>query len=228
MNSIKLASLAAALLAGTAFVSIPALSQESEPAQSQQPILPQQDQQNDTSVQSEGSAGAATDQGDAGETNAGADADAGQPSNQSARDQAPVEETQPNEANTGTEEAPDQMQNSGETDSAEEAAPGQTEQDDQARTESPSGETTASIDISEEQQTEICNVIVESGVEPADVDIDVSVGVAVPETVELHPLPPRIVEIVPEYDGYVYFVLANGEIVIVDLDSHEIVYVIVT
>jgi len=89
-----------------------------------------------------------------------------------------------------------------------------------------SNETTASIDISAEQRTEIHNVIVESKAKPVDIDIDVNVGVVVPRTVELLPLPPRIVEIVPAYRAYKYILLADGRILIVEPSSLKIVYVI--
>ncbi|OHV79430.1 hypothetical protein LCM4573_25300 [Rhizobium sp. LCM 4573] len=69
-------------------------------------------------------------------------------------------------------------------------------------------------------------MIVESDVEPATVDFDINVGVAVPETVTLHPLPPRIIELVPAYRNYVYFILADGRIVIVEPSSHKVVYII--
>jgi hypothetical protein len=90
-----------------------------------------------------------------------------------------------------------------------------------------SGETTGSIDVTTEQRTEIRQIITEEKVEPvASADFEVTVGTAVPQTVEVHTLPPRIVELVPAYEGYKYFVLADGRIVIVDPDSMEIVYII--
>lgn len=98
---------------------------------------------------------------------------------------------------------------------------------DQAATDKPSNETTGSINISAEQRTEVRNILVQNKVEPVDVDINVDVGVAVPTTVELHPLPPRIVEIVPAYRGYEYFVLADGRIIIVEPSSHKVVYILV-
>ena len=91
----------------------------------------------------------------------------------------------------------------------------------------PSGETTASVNISTEQRTEIRTIIQETKVQPARLDVAVNVGVVVPATVEFHPLPPRIVEIVPRYRGYEYFVLADGRIVIVEPGTHEVVYIIV-
>jgi len=91
----------------------------------------------------------------------------------------------------------------------------------------PSSETTGSVNVTTEQQTEIKQVITETKAEPVrDVNFDINVGVTVPETVELQPLPPRIVKIVPRYEGYRYFLLADGRIVIVDPDTLEIVLII--
>ena len=90
-----------------------------------------------------------------------------------------------------------------------------------------SNETTGSIDISAEQKTVIKNTIVETNVKPVDIDIKVSVGVSVPQTIELHPLPTKVVEILPAYRDYVYFVLADGRIVIVQPDTYEVVYILV-
>ncbi|AOF94435.1 DUF1236 domain-containing protein [Sinorhizobium sp. RAC02] len=101
-----------------------------------------------------------------------------------------------------------------------------TEQSNEAATSEPSNETTASIDITTEQRTEIRNVIVETKAEPVDLDIEVNVGVVVPQTVELRPLPARIIEIVPAYRSYEYFVLADGRIIIVEPGTLKVVYVI--
>ncbi|RCW87930.1 DUF1236 domain-containing protein [Phyllobacterium bourgognense] len=100
--------------------------------------------------------------------------------------------------------------------------------DDTAKTTNqPSSETTGSINVTAEQKTEIKQVITETKAEPVrDVNFEVNVGVAVPRTIELQPLPPRIVKLVPRYEGYRYFLLADGRIVIVDPDSLEIVVII--
>lgn len=83
------------------------------------------------------------------------------------------------------------------------------------------------VNVTSEQQTEIRQIITETKVEPVpSVDFTVNVGAAVPQTVTLHPLPPRIIKLVPEYESYEYFVLADGRIVIVDPGSHEIVLII--
>lgn len=85
----------------------------------------------------------------------------------------------------------------------------------------------ANVNITNEKRTTIRQTITQTDVEPVrDVDFSVNVGVAIPHTVELHPLPPRVVEIVPQYRNYRYFVLADGRIVIVQPDTYEIVYVV--
>jgi hypothetical protein len=85
---------------------------------------------------------------------------------------------------------------------------------------------TGSINITSEQQTTIRKTIVEEHVKPvAHLDVDVRVGVKVPRTVTFHRLPPEIVKVVPQYEGYEFFVLADGTIVIVDPNSLAIVYV---
>jgi hypothetical protein len=96
-----------------------------------------------------------------------------------------------------------------------------------ASAERPSNEITGSINISTEQKTEIRNVIVENKVEAVKPTFSVSVGVSVPKTVKLHRLPPKVVEIVPQYRSYEYFVLADNRIVIVEPSTYEIVYILV-
>jgi len=155
-----------------------------------------------------------------------ADAAAGEkkPDDKAATEFAPGQQQKTGEADA-KDAAPGQQQKMGEAD-AKDAAPGQMKQD-QAAEGKPSNETTASIDISAEQKTEIRTIIQEAKVQPADIDIDLRVGVEVPRTVELHPLPPRFIEIVPEYRDYVFFVLADGRVVIVRPNTYEVVYILV-
>jgi hypothetical protein len=89
-----------------------------------------------------------------------------------------------------------------------------------------SDETTASVNISTEQSTEIRQVIVKEAPPPVDLDISVSVGVEVPRTIELRPLPERVIHIVPQYRGYRFFVLADGRIIIVKPKTYEVVYIL--
>ena len=82
------------------------------------------------------------------------------------------------------------------------------------------------IDIPQGKRSQVAKSFSSHKVKSVDIDVDVSVGVAVPRTVLLHPVPVDIVEIVPAFRHYRYFVLANGEIVIVDPATFVVVYVI--
>lgn len=97
-----------------------------------------------------------------------------------------------------------------------------------AQTDGDSGATASipDVNITTEQKTEIKQIITTEKVEPVTVDVDVSVGVVVPRTVEVHRLPPRIVKLVPAYSEYAYFVLADGRIVVVEPDTYKVVVII--
>ncbi|RWH82050.1 MAG: DUF1236 domain-containing protein [Mesorhizobium sp.] len=106
-----------------------------------------------------------------------------------------------------------------------------TEQQTQGTTSTqPQDETStgAISNVTVEQKTEITQILKQEKVEPvASVDFDIAVGVEVPrQKVKLRRLPPRIVEIVPAYESYEYFVLADGRIVIVDPDTLTIVLIL--
>jgi Protein of unknown function (DUF1236) len=59
----------------------------------------------------------------------------------------------------------------------------------------------------------------------SNVNFSISVGTAIPATVDLVELPPEVVRIVPAYRGYRYFVVRN-QIVIVEPSTRKIVTVI--
>lgn len=83
------------------------------------------------------------------------------------------------------------------------------------------------VNVTTEQKTEIRQVIKTEDVQPVEhVTFHVDVGTSIPHSVHLHRLPPRIVKIVPAYEDYEYFVLADGRIVIVDPSSYDIVYIL--
>ena len=79
--------------------------------------------------------------------------------------------------------------------------------------------------LSGEQRTHVLGSFRHAGIKPVHVDFKISVGVAVPRTVVLAPVPADIVTYVPEYRRFRYFVVP-GEIVIVDPDTLEIVDVL--
>jgi hypothetical protein len=79
--------------------------------------------------------------------------------------------------------------------------------------------------LTKDQQSRFASAISRHKVEPVTrVDFSIKVGVNVPSHVHLSPVPSEIVEIVPQYRGYSYFVTAD-RIVIVEPRTHHIVYV---
>ncbi|BCG79470.1 DUF1236 domain-containing protein [Mesorhizobium sp. 113-3-3] len=107
-----------------------------------------------------------------------------------------------------------------------------TQTDEQAQgktsTQTDQGATASISNVTVEQKTQITQVIKETKVEPvSNVDFDISVGIEVPRhKIRLHRLPARIVKIVPAYESYEYFVLADGRIIIVDPDTFKIVLIL--
>ncbi|WP_192259075.1 DUF1236 domain-containing protein [Mesorhizobium caraganae] len=95
-------------------------------------------------------------------------------------------------------------------------------------TQTDQGSTASITNVTVEQKTQITQVLKETRVEPvSNVDFDISVGVEIPRhKIRLHRLPARIVKIVPAYQTYEYFVLADGRIVIVDPDTLKIVLIL--
>jgi len=76
------------------------------------------------------------------------------------------------------------------------------------------------------QRTRLNEAVTRLDVRPvSNVNFSVSIGTAVPASVSVHPLPSTIVEIIPQYRGYSYFVVRD-EVVIVEPHSHKIVDVI--
>lgn len=82
------------------------------------------------------------------------------------------------------------------------------------------------VQIRPEQRTRITETIRGLNVRPvANVGIRISVGTVVPRRIQLRPLPPAIVQFVPEFRRYRFFEVPN-EIIIVDPVTFEIVEVI--
>jgi hypothetical protein len=77
-----------------------------------------------------------------------------------------------------------------------------------------------------EKRTQIVSAIRSEKIqETTNVNFNISVGAVVPTSVRFHPLPPRIVEIYPEWRGY-DVILVSGRYIIVRPHTHEIVYII--
>ena len=86
--------------------------------------------------------------------------------------------------------------------------------------------TSATVAPPTEKRTQITSAIRQEKVEEVrNVNFNISVGVAVPATVRVHPVPTRVIEIYPEWRGY-DFILVNGRYVILRPQTREIVYVI--
>ncbi len=92
----------------------------------------------------------------------------------------------------------------------------------------PSGETRTRVSatLNADAKTRLHSALAKISVKPVrNVNFSISVGTVVPRTVTLRPLPTTVVEIVPQYRGYDFFVVRE-EIVIVEPRTHEIVDVI--
>jgi hypothetical protein len=77
-----------------------------------------------------------------------------------------------------------------------------------------------------EKRTQIVSAIRSEKIqETTNVNFNISVGATIPASVHFHPLPPRIVEIYPEWRGY-EVILVHGRYVIVRPQTREIVYII--
>lgn len=77
-----------------------------------------------------------------------------------------------------------------------------------------------------EKRTEISTAIKSTKIEETtNVNFNISVGATIPSSVRFHPLPPRIVEIYPEWRGY-DVIYVHGRYIIVRPQTREIVYII--
>ncbi|MER8486073.1 DUF1236 domain-containing protein [Mesorhizobium sp. M1322] len=176
-----------------------------------------------TDEQAQGKAGVSTEQQTQGETGATTD--------QQAQDKAKVQteqQTQGEAGGTTDQQAQDKANVQTEQQTQGESG-ATTEQQTQGTTSTQDKTSTGAIsNVTVEQKTEITQILKQEEVEPvASVDFDISVGVEVPrQKVKLRRLPPRIVEIVPAYESYEYFVLADGRIVIVEPDTLKIVLIL--
>lgn len=222
---------------------IPAFAQTEQPAQAQSTECPagmecqqrggQQIQQPDAqgATQQKPSADQRTTQGDQkGTDNAQPDAkDKGATQKQhQSNEQNKVDSKQqrpdmsPTQDQGGTNQQQGDKAKKGQGDTSQAADQSKSQSTDKGQA---AGSSTTNITI--EQKTEITQVIREEKVQPVDVDFDVSVGVVVPRTkVKLRSLPARIVKIVPRYESYLYFVLADGRIVIVEPATLKVVVVL--
>jgi hypothetical protein len=86
--------------------------------------------------------------------------------------------------------------------------------------------TSKNVSLTTEQKTTIREkVLTSSAPRVTNVNFDIKVGTVVPRTVRVAPLPITIVEIEPEWRGYMYFV-SGDEIIVVEPSSLRIVAVL--
>ena len=84
----------------------------------------------------------------------------------------------------------------------------------------------ASVNINDQQRTRVTESITRLNVQPINnVNFSLTVGTAVPRDIRLQTLPADVVEVVPQYRGYSFFVVRD-EIVIVEPSSYQIVTVL--
>jgi hypothetical protein len=82
------------------------------------------------------------------------------------------------------------------------------------------------VSLNVQQRTQLGQTIARHNVKPVtNVNFSISVGTAVPRSIQLNALPADLVTIVPQYRGYSYFVVEE-QIVIVEPSSVQIVAVI--
>jgi Protein of unknown function (DUF1236) len=86
--------------------------------------------------------------------------------------------------------------------------------------------TSATASPPTEKRAQITSAIKQERIEEVtNVNFNISIGTAVPAGVRYHPMPSRIVEIYPEWQGY-DFILVHGNYIILRPHTHEIVYII--
>jgi hypothetical protein len=85
----------------------------------------------------------------------------------------------------------------------------------------------ANVKLTEQQRTQIKDVIVKDrNVARVDhVDFSINIGVTVPRTVHVAVLPAEVVTIVPEYRGFDYIIVGD-QLLIIDPNTMEIVYIL--
>jgi hypothetical protein len=82
--------------------------------------------------------------------------------------------------------------------------------------------------VTTEQKTRVKTIFSQHHVLPArNLSVAVNVGATIPHSVHVYPVPQDIVTIVPDYSGYMYFMIDDDRVAIVDPDTYEVVDIIV-
>jgi hypothetical protein len=95
----------------------------------------------------------------------------------------------------------------------------------QNRTTTGQGAAGGAANLSTEQRIRITSIIKQQKVESAHLNVSVTVGTRIPESVHVYPLPVQVIEIYPQWRGYEY-ILMGDQIVIIDPRTHEVVAIV--
>jgi hypothetical protein len=95
-------------------------------------------------------------------------------------------------------------------------------------TEGRSGGRGSITSVTTEQKTRVRSAFTRHRVEPArDLDVAINVGVRIPHSVHLYPVPMDVIEIVPAYRDYQYILLDDNRVAIIDPATFEVVDIII-
>jgi Protein of unknown function (DUF1236) len=110
---------------------------------------------------------------------------------------------------------------------AKESAPASAKPAGTAGTGATTGQGAAAVSakLSTEQRSKITTIIRSHKVEPVKLNVTVSVGTRVPDSVHFYPLPAEVFVVYPEWRGYDY-ILVGDEILVIDPRTHQIVAII--
>jgi hypothetical protein len=121
------------------------------------------------------------------------------------------------------------------TDASKNAASSTTNTDTKAAADAKSSTTTGQgaaagqAKLSSEQQTKITTAFKQDkslkSVSKTEINVSLSVGTKIPSHVHLYPVPTTVISVHPEWRGY-YVILVDGEYVIIEPKTREIVYII--
>ena len=125
-----------------------------------------------------------------------------------------------------SEATPKESKKSSENAGAKEAAPAAAKPaGEQNRATTGQGAAAGSANLTTEQRTKITTIIKQHKVEPARLNVTVSVGTRVPDSVHFYPLPVEVFVIYPEWRGYDY-ILVGDQILVIDPRTHQIVAIL--
>jgi Protein of unknown function (DUF1236) len=207
-------------------------AQQSAPAEKVAPSMKAGDKKAEThkAPETTGQAPNASDAGKANATDKGAmdkkasgakaDADVKSKSDVDVKPKAAAETKTPDSKAPATKasesKAPETKTNSAQDASGSKASPAAT---------TGQGAAAGSAKLSTEQRTKITTIFKQHKVAPTQLNVSISVGTRVPESVHFYPIPTEVIVIYPEWRGYDY-ILVGDQILVVDPRTHEIVAIL--